>query len=188
MPRRAATDFKVHERSKRKERKIENEADLDAATIQWKKDYAVIMKASDHSYSYMSNVLGVTTRMVRGWFEKDEDMRDRVAVVQQDMSAGALKLLNMASVEAAQIILQSARGALSQGMWKEARDSAAEVLDRTGLSKVNKSDSKVTKVVEHETSEGFFDKFQALPHETQVQIAQLMGEVEDLVQAARGSE
>lgn len=182
-------DYKVQPRSKRKERKFEHEDQMDAATLAWKKDYAVFLKAGDHSYRKISDILGVTGRMVKTWFE-DQTMQARVNVVRQDMAEGAMKLLKLASVEAAQILLDSARGALSQGMWKEAAASAESVLDRNGISKVNKSESKVTKTerMEHDTAEGFFDKFESLPHETQVQIAALMSEVENILAEAKGTE
>lgn len=188
MPPSVTTDYRVKPRG-RKERKLEHEDQMDAATLAWKKDYAVFLKAADHSYRKISKILGVTSRMVKTWFE-DPKMQERVNVVRADMVDGAMKVLKLASVEAAQILLDSARGALSQGMWKEAREGAESVLDRNGVSKVNKSESKVTKTdrVEHDTAEGFFDKFEALPHETQVAIANLMGQVESLVADARGSE
>lgn len=189
MPPRVTNEYKVTARSKRKDRKFESEDQMDADTLAWKKDYAAFLKAGDHSYRKISNILGVTGRMVKTWFE-DPTMQARVNVVREDMADGAMKLLKLASVEAAQILLDSARGALSQGMWKEARDGAESVLDRNGISKVNKSESKVTKTerTEHDAADGFFDKFEALPHETQVRIASLMAEVEEIVTEAKGRE
>lgn len=173
----------------RKTRKVEDENDLDAATLQWKKDYAVFLKAGDHSYRYMSDVLGVTTRMVRGWFEDDE-MKNRVVEVQNDMIDGAVKLLKRYSIEAVELLMTIARNANSRGDYSEAIKAVEGVLDRAGLAKVNKSESKLTKEerVTHDTAEGFFDKFESLPVETQKQIADLMGRVEELVQEARGAE
>lgn len=168
--------------SKLKTRKIENEADLDAATLQWKRDYAVFLKAGDHSYRYMSDVLGVTTRMVRGWFE-DEEMLQRVAQVQADMADGALKLLRRYSIEAVELLMRVARKAEKAGDWGDAIKAVEGVLDRTGLSKVNKSESKVTKTEKREV-EGFesdFARFQQLSVEDQRQVADLMEEAQSIL-------
>lgn len=193
MPRRGGLreeQAKVKPRTNgRKMRKIENESDLDQATLQWKKDYAVFLKAGDHSYRYISDVLGVTTSMVKNWFQDDE-LRQRVVEVQADMIDGALKLLKRYSIEAVELLMTVARNANSVGDYSDAIKAVEGVLDRAGLSKVNKSESTVTKEDRHihDTTEGFFDKFESLPHETQAKIADLMGEVEQLVTSAKGTE
>lgn len=194
MPRRGGLDEETRRVSTRmtngrKTRKVENEAGLDAATLQWKKDYAVFLKASDHSYRYMSDVLGVTARMVRGWFEDDE-MKNRVVAVQNDMIDGAMALLKRYSIEAVELLMTIARNANSGGDYSEAIKAVEGVLDRGGLSRVNKSESKLTKEERHthDTAEGFFDRFESLPHDTQVKIAELMDQVEQLVDSAKGTE
>lgn len=176
--------------AKRRTAKIDSDDQVDPGTLQWKKSQAILLKAADNSYAYISKHLGVTKRLVKYWFESDPTMHERVEVVRKDMTDGALKMLKSASVEAVDIILQSARGALRDRQWKEAREGAETVLDRTGLSKVNKSESKVTKTdrTEHDVSEDFFDKFESLPIETQRRVAEMMAEVQELVTAAKGSE
>lgn len=176
-------------RGGRKRRKVENESDLDAATLAWKKDYAVFLKASDHSYRYISDVLGVTTRMVRGWFE-DEPMKKKVLEVQADMIDGALKLLKRYSVEAVEILMDVARRARDTSDWSEAIRAVEAVLDRAGLAKVNKSESQVVRTDRHETdiSATMFDKLESLPVETQSKLAELAAEMERVVGEAKGAE
>lgn len=173
----------------RKLAKFEREDQMDTETIQWKKDYAVILKASDLSYRKISDVVGVTTSMVKRWFE-DDKLKARVEDVRTDMTKGAVDLMKASSVEAVHIIMASARGALAQQSWKDALAASTEVLDRTGVTKVNKSEALVTKTErhEHELSEDFFSKLEALPLETQKRIAELTTELDTIVSEASGNE
>lgn len=189
MSRRSLEDQVTKRHSGRKTRKVENEADLDAATLAWKKSYAVFLKASDHSYRYMSTVLGVTSRMVKGWFE-DAEMQERVLKVQSDMLEGAMTLLQRYGVEAVEILMQNARKAQSAGAWAESTRAATEALDRMGITKVNKSESHIVRKSEQTMGldETVLDQFEALPLETQHKLAALSAEMQAELEGAKGKE
>lgn len=172
-------------RGKRKVRKIEREDDLDAAQLEWKKSYAVFLKAADFSYGYMSDILGVTRSIVKHWFE-DPQMRVRVTEIQSDITEGAIKHLKRAQLELIELLLQMARNESDAAVRLRAIESG---LDRTGLSKVNKSESKLTKEEKetHEFSPEFFERLEGLPLETQHKLAEMATEMESMIRESKGA-
>lgn len=172
--------------SKRKSRKITNLDDLTQAELQWAKDYAAVLKAVGFSWRYISDTLNIQTSLVKS-FADDDAWNTKVAKVATDKVDGAINHMKSAAVELVEYLLEIARNEPdSQTRLK----AIVEGLDRVGITKVNKSESVVTKTErqEHDVSEGFFDRLEALPIETQRQVAALMGEVETLVSEAKGSE
>lgn len=173
----------------RKQRKLETIDDLGAAEIVWMKDRACFLKAMGLSYRKISDQIGVTTVVVRGWFD-DTELRDRVTTLQTDMVESAKKLAEQYSLEAMQILMSTARTAIARENFGDAIRASEGILDRVGLAKVNKSESKVTKETreEHDLSSGLFERLESLPIETQQELARLSAEMDALVQAAKGEE
>jgi hypothetical protein len=170
----------------RKQRKVTNEADLDAAQLAWKKDYAVFLKAADYSYGYISDALGVGRSMVKHWFE-DEEMRQRVVTVQNDTIEGAINFLKRRSIELIELLLDIARTTEDPAVRLRA---VTEGLDRIGMAKVNKSESRVLSESkeEHEFSPEFFERLEGLPLETQQKLAGMAEEMETMIKSQRGKE
>lgn len=172
----------------RKPVKLDIDSKIAEADLLWLKQRAVILRAGGSSASQIGNTLSVTKRMVRRWFE-DEEMQKQVALIRSDIAAGAIAHIENSLIEAAELMMKNARAAYKAGAYSDSIRAAAEVLDRGGISKVNKSESRVKEEHEHKFTgtEEFFDTFSALPLETQREIADLMQEVEQKVTAAKGT-
>lgn len=191
MPRRRLHDDDVRYvtlSTGRKERKCEDESLLDPDELAFKKSYACILKASDESYRYISDAVRVKSSIVKKWFE-DEAMQKHVEQVRKDLIDNAIEVGKLKSVKMMELLSDVAEKARAARDWGDAIRAAEAVLDRVGLSKVNKSESKVTRPpAEGEGLDKFFDRFEALPLDTQRRVADLMGEVDELTKEARGSE
>src|SRR6266576_1406470 len=81
--------------AKRKEAKVTSESQLDASALEWKKGYAVFLKAADFSYMYIGDVIRVQRTIVKRWFE-DEEMQKRVEEVREDVTENAIAFLKRA--------------------------------------------------------------------------------------------
>lgn len=172
--------------SQRKVRKIESEKKIEASDLQWMKDRAVFLKAAGFSYRKISDVVRVTTSIVKHWFE-DPEMHQRVEVIREDTLAGAISFLQSAQLELVQHLLDIAR---DPARGSDQLKAILEGMGLVGMVKVNKSESKA-KTEETQTLElsaDFFDKLEGLPLETQERLAQLAGEMDSLVQEAKGAE
>jgi hypothetical protein len=170
----------------RKARKIDDETQLDADALSFKKAYAVFLKASDFPYSYISDNLGVTRGLVKRWFE-DEKMQENVREVQDDILNGAYNYIKTYAIEAVEGIAEVGRKSPD---WKVSLQAWSDLLDRMGLTKVNKSESVQTRtdeqIVTLGVDEEMLEKIEALPEETQDKIAELTTELQALVEDARG--
>lgn len=173
--------------STRRAPKVTSEEELDAETLSFKKTYACFLKASDYSNTYIGDTLGVTTSMVKRWFTDDPKMREQVVAIQSDMMDGALKLMKTFALEGIEILIDVAR---RSGDDKVVIQAVTEILDRAGLTKVNKSESHTVKTerAEADLSPDFFSKLEGLPIETQTKLAQMAQEMNTLVADAKGTE
>jgi hypothetical protein len=172
--------------SKRKVKKITDLAELNAHELSWARDYAAVLKAVGYSWRYISDSLNIQTGLVKAWGE-DDDFQAKVAIVAADKVAGAVNHMKDASVELTEGLLEIAR---HEPDAKIRLNAIVEGLDRVGITKVNKSESVVTKTEQHqhELSDDFFSKLEALPLETQKRIAQLTTELDAIVSEASGHE
>jgi hypothetical protein len=128
----------------------------------------------------------VQTGIVKKWFQ-DEEMQDKVAIVQADIVSGAVSHLKNASMELSEMLLELARRTTDDAVKLRAIESG---LDRVGVSKVNKSESVVTKTERSEVdfTSDVFERMEGLPLETQSKLAALATEMDELVQASKGQE
>jgi hypothetical protein len=172
--------------SKRKQKKTTNLDELTQAELAWAKDYAAVLKAVGFSWRYISDTLNIQTGLVKS-FADEPDFNEKVAKVAADKVEGAVNHMKAASVELTEYLLEIARNEPDSKIRLQA---IVEGLDRVGITKVNKSESVVTKN-ENTTltpSEDFFERLETLPLETQRQIADLSRQMEELVMTSRGTE
>jgi hypothetical protein len=102
------------------------------------------------------------------------------------MAEAAVDLLRGYAVEGVEMLMEIARTTIDH---KVAIQAITEVLDRGGVTKVNKSESTTTqkKLHEHEISDEFFEKLEGLPLETQTRLAEMAKEMEEMISEAKGS-
>jgi hypothetical protein len=172
--------------SKRKLTKITDEKQLIAAELVWYKNYAAILKAVGYSFRYISDTIMVQTSIVKSWFDESE-LQEKVKLVQEDIVTGAVEHLQNHTVELTEMLIELARTTEDDSVKLRA---ITEGLDRVGVTKVNKSESVVTKSERQEVdfSTEIFEKMEALPIESQEQIARLAAEMEGVISEAKGKE
>lgn len=134
-----------------------------------KKESACYLKAADYSYTYIAEALGTTRGTVKGWFEQ-EGMKARVIGIQADYIDGAVKLLKTYAIELIEMLVEIARSDVDAKVRIQA---ITEALDRIGMSKVNKSDSRVVKTTELELTDrsGLMAAMKDAPPEVQQEMA-----------------
>jgi hypothetical protein len=169
---------------RRKVRKTESEKEIEAADLQWMKDRAVFLKAGGFSYRKISDVVRVTTSIVKHWFE-DPEMHKRVEQIRADTLEGALNFLAHAQLELVQHLLDVAR---DPARGSDQLKAILEGLGLVGIVKVNKSESKASteQSTTHEFSPEFFDKLEGMPMETQEELARLAGEMDKVIEESKG--
>lgn len=172
--------------SRRKLTKLTDESQLIPAELQWYQNYAAILKAVGYSFRYISDTIMVQTGIVKGWFA-DEDLQEKVRLVQADIVSGAVEHLQNHTVELTEMLIELARTTTDDSVKLRA---ITEGLDRVGVTKVNKSESVVTKSERQEVdfSTEIFEKMEALPIESQEKIARLAAEMEGVISEAKGKE
>lgn len=143
-----------------------------------KKEGACFLKAADFSYKYIARALGISPSAVRKWFDEDEQMRLRVVAIQKDYVDGGILLLKTYAIELVEMLVEIARSDIDP---KTRIQAITEALDRMGMSKVNKSDSKVTKTEHHEVDltdkSGLVEAMKDAPPEVQQKMAQKLEEL-----------
>lgn len=140
-----------------------------------KKEGACFLKAADFSNNYIGDALGVTKGTVKGWWEEPA-MRSRVEEIQADFIDGAVKLLKTYAIELVEMLVDIARDGLVDP--KVRIQAITEALDRMGMSKVNKSESAVTKKNEIDITDrtGLLAKMETASPEAQQAMAAKLDE------------
>lgn len=154
-----------------------------------KKEGACFLKAADFSYKYIGCALGISPSAVRKWFDEDEKMRLRVVAIQKDYVDGGILLLKTYAIELVEMLVEIARSDIDP---KTRITAITEALDRMGMSKVNKSDSKVTKTEHHEVDltdkSGLVEAMKDAPPEVQQKMAQKLEELQALASEHTGKD
>jgi GTP-dependent phosphoenolpyruvate carboxykinase len=166
----------------RSQRKVV-EAELGEIEVRLKKAQAVLLKASDFPNTYISETIGVSVGTVRKWFSEDE-VKKEIAEVQDKMVDGALMYLQTYAIEAIEGILEIGRKSVDS---KVALQAWQDVLDRMGVTKVNKSERLETVRDEISIAEEDWEKFESLPEDTQRKLAELSEEMQELIENAKGT-
>lgn len=161
--------------------KITKQDDIAPEELQWMHTRAVLLKAADKSYNYIGDTIGVTTAIVRAWFDDAElGLRGQVAELQSDWLQAARDLMEHYSLEAVEGLMEIARASTTDA--ETARKCYIDVLDRVGLIKVSKSESVVdNRSTEKIDGADFFERIKGLPVETQQEIAALSQQMEVLI-------
>jgi hypothetical protein len=141
-------------RGPRAVRTLTGEAALTQFERDLKREMACHYKASDFSYSVIAEHLGVTRDIVKKWFQEPE-MQARCAKIVEDMVGAAVKFGQLGSFEMLEIIAGHARESDDE---KISLQAACEYLDRVGLTKVNKSESKSASTIKEERELNLVDK------------------------------
>lgn len=169
--------------SKRKSRKITDLSTLNKSELQFARSYAACLKAVGYSWRYISDTLNIQTGLVKAWAD-DKDWLRMVEKVADDVVGGAVEHLQRHSMELTEMLLDQARREPDGAIKLKA---ILEGLDRVGMAKVNKSESRVTKdenkseTHTHSFSEEFMERLEGMPVDTQKKLAELMSEVDRLM-------
>ena len=144
-----------------------------------KKEAACFLKAADYSYTYIANALGISKSAVRKWFDEDAEMRKRVVAIQKDYVDGAVAMLKTYAIELIEMLVEIARSDIDPKVRIQA---ITEALDRMGLSKVNKSESAVTKHTEVDLTDksGLVEAMKDAPPAVQQEMARKLEEIQAL--------
>jgi hypothetical protein len=142
------------------------------------KDMVIVLKLSRYSNTQIGSVVGISRGQVKELLI-EEDVAERLQSLQENLPGAALELLQGYSIEAVQAIVDVMRSSLDDGMILKA---ASEVLDRTGVSKVSKSEANVHNVNENKTTIGadgdLMEALRQLPPDKQEEAAQMIENLE----------
>lgn len=171
-----------YKRGRKVERKITSEQALTAFERDVKREVACYLKAQDFSYNYIGDTLGLSREVVKKWFQEDE-MKAKVAKIQADFLDGAVKLMKSYAIEIVEIFMEIVRQSNND---ETAIKAGVELLDRMGLSKVNKSESiaAITRKDEIDITDttGLLERAKSAPPETQAAMARKMEELVAIAQ------
>jgi predicted transcriptional regulator len=142
------------------------------------KETACLLHAAGFSHSYIADSLGLTKGVVNGWFKNDPSMGKRVGEIADEILEGSVKLLRSYTLEAIEMLMEIARTTYDDEI---ARKCLNDILDRAGVSKVNKSESAAvvnTKTeVDITDKTGLADALKDAPPEVQLAMAEKMDEM-----------
>lgn len=161
-------------RGRKVEKVLKGEGAFSVVELSCAKLSAVYLKAAGFSHAYIGEAVGVSKDTVTRWFS-DAEMQRQYEEVHNDYVDGAVKLLKTYALEAVEMLMELARSATDE---RVALNAITEVLDRTGLSKVNKSESavvtesKVKEEVSLTDPQGIVAKMRAAPPEVQAKMAE----------------
>jgi predicted transcriptional regulator len=140
-------------------------------------EVACVLTAAGFSHNYIADALSVTKDTVSGWFKNEqhkESMARRVAQVKAEILSGAVDLLRASAIEIVESLLTMARTTEDEAL---AARILMDLLDRIGISKVNKSESisaqtiKQTQEVDITDTHGIVEVLGHLDTDQQEQIA-----------------
>jgi len=143
-----------YKRGTKRERKLTTEGSLTAFDRQVKRELACHYKASNFSYIYIADALGLSRDIIKKWFQEPE-MQARAAELVKNMVDAAVKFGQTHSFEMMEMLAEIARTTDDD---KVAIQAICEYLDRIGLTKVNKSESKSAQTIREEHEVELVDK------------------------------
>jgi hypothetical protein len=151
-----------------------------------KQERLCFLKASDFSHTYCADALGVSRSTITEWLA-DEQLKlgERIAEISASMTQSAVAYIESCLVEIADALMEIFRTTTDE---KLAKEIGFEMMDRMGLSKVNKSESIVSgtvkqkKQVELTDSTGVVELARGAPPEVLQQMAQHMESLVALAQ------
>lgn len=165
--------------SQRKSAKITDLSTLTATEVEFARAYSAALKATGWSWRYISDTLNIQGTLIKAWAD-DEEWQKMLAKVASDNVAGAIDHLKRHAVDFIEMLAELARSTTDDAVKLRAIEAG---LDRMGISKVNKSESSVTNTEKSEVAfgDGFMERLQGLPLETQTQVAEMMSQVDNIL-------
>lgn len=145
----------------------------------------IIFTIAGYTPTQISRIIGISRGRVNGILDESETqalMAETIA----GLTEAAANLLQSYSIEAVQAIADVMRASPEDGMILKA---AAEILDRCGLPKASRTESKVHKTNENLTTftdDGIVEQLREASPEIQEQAAQMMEQLETLLTTAAG--
>jgi hypothetical protein len=143
-----------YRRGSKRTRKATSEQNLSEFDRALKRELACHYKASSFSYTYIADALGLTRDIVKKWFQEPE-MQERAAKLVDDMVSAAVKFGQTHAFEMMEMLAEIARTTADD---RVAIQAITEYLDRIGLTKVNKSESKSASTIREEHEVNLVDK------------------------------
>jgi len=178
----SATKESVKRVRRRYKKKMNVKSTILPGEKQYIKDMVVVLKLSRYSNTQIGSVVGISRGQVKE-FLKESDVAERLQSLQENLPGAALELLQSYSIEAVQAIVDVLRSSTDDSMVLKA---ASEILDRTGVAKVSKSEANVHNVNENKTTIGAdadtLEQLRSLPPEKQEEFAQLFEDLEKTLQ------
>jgi len=133
---------------------IRDEKDLAVFEREVAMELACHYKAASLTYKQIAERLQLTENIVKKWFQ-DQAMQEKSAKLVQDMIGNTIRFGQTQAFDMLEIIAEVARTSDDD---KTAVQAACEYLDRVGLTKINKSESKSAAVVREEHEVTLTDK------------------------------
>jgi len=147
----------------------------------------VILKIAGYTNMQMGRVIGISRGQVAAYFDRPE-INELLIETRANLAEGAAFLLKSYSIEAVQAIADVMRSSSDDKMIVTA---AAEILDRSGLPKASRSESKIHKTSEELTTitdDGIVDRLREASPEIQEEAAQIVERLEELLASAADEE
>lgn len=171
------TDLRRHYRGTRSTRQLVSYAKLTEGEQYVFMERACLLKAAGFSHKYIAEAVDSTSGTIKSFFAQPA-WQSRVAEFQQDFIDGAVKLVKTYAIEIFEMLMEIARdGHIDPKVRIQAM---TELLDRMGLSKVNKSESAVVKTDKHEFDiadrTGLLAAMKDAPPEVQQEMARKLDE------------
>lgn len=131
-----------YKRGPRKEQGIRGDQVLSAIERRVFQMTACYLKAQGYSYTYMADAFGVSPSTVKNWFLDEElNLAASVEKISKDFTQGAIKLGKTYLIEIIETLMEIFRTTSDEAI---ATKIGFEMLDRFGITKVNKSESAVS--------------------------------------------
>lgn len=139
--------------------------------IDYKQDMAIILSLAGYNHKEIALSLGEHRNLIGEWM-KDPKVVDKFMALSEDLPDSARKLLETYSIEAVHTLVDIMRTSEDDKMIL---DAAKEILDRGGIPKTSRTESKQEKRETFEISDDdFLSKIRQLPPEKQEEAAQMV--------------
>ena len=150
-------------------------------------DMVIMLKLVNYSNVQVAKIVGVSRGQVAEILA-DEKVAERFAKLQKNLSGAAFDLLQTYLIEAVQTLVDVMRTADDNMVVLKA---ASEILDRAGIPKASRTESKVDKTTTQETKltadEEMMSAFRELSPELQEEAAQMVEGLQTFLAEHKGS-
>lgn len=113
------------------------DAKLDDQDRAYKKDLAAVLHVVGFTHVYIADAVGVSSHTITSWFA-EPDVRERIALLRTDVLSNGVKLAQTYIGDLLEMLYEIAMNDEDPDRRMKA---AHDLLDRVGLTKINKSES-----------------------------------------------